>query len=87
MVAANIIAAENDAGGVLNIAQGVGITINQLAEVIIELFSSKVKPIHEEPRLGDIRHSLADITKAKAFGYDPKYTLRDGLEETIKRFE
>jgi UDP-glucose 4-epimerase len=84
VVAVNILTAENDVSGVFNIARGESVTINQLAGLIIELSSSNVRPIYEEPRPGDIRHSLADITKAKAFGYDPKYTLRDGLTETIR---
>jgi nucleoside-diphosphate-sugar epimerase len=33
-----------------------------------------------------VRHSLADISKAKNFGYEPRRRLIEGLEETIKRF-
>jgi UDP-glucose 4-epimerase len=84
VVAVNILTVENDVSGVFNIARGESVTINQLAGLIIELSGSNVRPIYEESRPGDIRHSLADITKAKAFGYDPKYTLRDGLTETIR---
>ena len=85
-VEANILAAEGDACGVFNISQGESTTINQLAELIIELVGNNVQPIHQEPRLGDIKHSLADVSKAKAFGYKPKYDLRAGLAETIRWF-
>jgi UDP-glucose 4-epimerase len=85
-VEANILAAESDACGLFNISQGESITINRLAELIMELVGNKVKPIHQEPRAGDIRHSLADISKAKAFGYEPKYDLKAGLAETIGWF-
>jgi len=85
-VEANILAAEGDACGVFNISQEESITINQLAELIIELVGNNVQPIHQEPRLGDIKHSLADVSKAKAFGYEPKYDLRAGLAETIRWF-
>jgi len=42
---------------------------------------------HQAPRFGDVRDSLADISKARAIGYEPRYSLADGLRETIKRFE
>jgi len=83
-VAASIRAVQSDAGGIYNIGRGESTTINQLAELIIELVGHKVEPIHQEPRPGDIRHSLADISKAKSFGYEPKYNLAAGLGETIR---
>jgi len=85
-VVANILAAEGDVSGVFNIGQGESTSINQLAELIMELIGNNVQPIHQEPRLGDIKHSLADVSKAKAFGYKPKYDLRAGLAETIRWF-
>jgi len=39
-----------------------------------------------EPRPGDIRHSLADISQAKKFGYVPAYELKEGLRETIEEW-
>lgn len=86
VVEANILAAENDACGVFNISRGESITINQLAELITGLVGNKVELIHQKPRPGDIRHSLADISKAKAFGYESKYALEVGLAETARWF-
>ena len=64
------------------------ITINQLANLSIKLMGkSNIKPIYEEPRLGDIRDSLANIARAGTFGYFPKYSLEEGLRETITRFK
>lgn len=83
-VVANILAAQSDACGVFNISRGESIKINQLVELIIELVGDNIKPIHQEPRPGDIKHSLADISKAKTFGYKPKYSLEAGLAETIR---
>jgi len=84
---ANILAAESDATGIFNIGGGESVTINQLAKLCIKMFSNFcVNPIHEEPRLGDIKDSLADITKAKIFGYSPKYDLEEGLYDTIRTF-
>jgi len=86
-VEANILAAESEACGVFNISRGENISINELAALIIDLLNGKVKPVHQEPRAGDIKHSLADISKAKAFGFEPKYDVKTGLVETIKWFD
>lgn len=40
-------------------------------------------PIFAEPRPGDVRHSLADISKARALGYAPTHRLADGIEESV----
>jgi UDP-glucose 4-epimerase len=85
-VEANILAAERDACGIFNIGKGEKLSINELAELIIELVGNKVDTIHQEPRPGDIRHSLAEISKARGFGYEPKYCLETGLRETIEWF-
>jgi len=85
-VKANILAVHSNASCLYNISQGKSTTINRLAELIIELVGNKVELIHQEPRPGDIRHSLADIAKAKGFGYEPRYNLEAGLGETIRWF-
>ena len=84
-VEANILAAESNASGVFNIGRGKSITINELAKLVTKLTGNNVEPVHQEPREGDIRHSLADISQAKIFGYEPRYNLEEGLEET-RRF-
>ncbi len=86
VVEANILAAQSDVCGVFNVSRGESITINRLTELIIELVGNKVEPVHQELRPGDIRYSIADISKAKAFGYEPKYSLKDGLAETVRWF-
>lgn len=86
VVQANILAAENNAEGAYNIGGGKDITINRLAEIILNLMQKDLKPIHEKPRLGDPRHTLADISKARGFGYQPRWTLDNGIKRTIKEF-
>ncbi len=79
-VEANILAAESDARGVFNIGGGGHrITINALARLATNIMGKNIEPIHEDPRPGDIKHSLADISKARTFGYNPKYSLEEGL--------
>jgi UDP-glucose 4-epimerase len=87
VVEANILAAESNASGIFNIGRGESISINSLAELIIGLVGNNVEPIYEDPRPGDIRHSLADISRARAFDYKPKWTLEEGLRETIGSFQ
>ncbi len=86
-VQANIRAMQSDAQGVFNIACGRRISLNELAAVLMEIVGLHLHPIYEEPRPGDVRDSLADISRAReAFGYDPRYSLRDGLRETVAWF-
>lgn len=83
VVEANIAAAESDVTGVFNIGGGVGITINELAAKIITILGKDLRPKHEEPRTGEVRDSIADLTLSNSIGYRPKWSLEDGLRETI----
>lgn len=85
-VDAALLAARSDMCGVFNISSGEGVSINRLAELIIKLTGKKLKPIHQEERDGDIKHSLADISRARAFGFEPRYSLEGGLAETLRWF-
>ena len=87
VVEANILAAESNASGVFNIGGGGNqISINKLASLVSRLIGKNVDPIYEKPRPGDIMHSLADISKAKIFSYEPKFSLEEGLYETVRSF-
>ncbi len=88
VVKANILAAESESTGVFNIAGGKRISINDLARRIMNILNVKLEPIYEKPRLGDIKHSLADISLSKMkIGYHPEYDIDKGLGETIKWFK
>jgi len=87
VVAASILAAESGASGLFNVARGKSITINELAKLVITITGKKIAPVYREPRPGDVKHSLADISRAKSFGYEPKYSLEEGLKETIRSFQ
>jgi len=87
VVRANISAAESDATGVFNIGQGRRVTINELARLIIHIMNKDLGVIYQGARPGDIRHSLADINKARLFGYEPQYDLERGLKETINNLQ
>ena len=84
VVQANIRAMESEAQGVFNVAYCTRIDLVELATQIMEIIGITVPILYEPPRIGDVRDSLADISRAQeAFGYAPDYTVRSGLEETI----
>ncbi|MEW5786052.1 MAG: SDR family oxidoreductase [Bacillota bacterium] len=89
VVEANIQAcfAPEAAGKVFNIGCGRRITLNELLDVLKQIIKSDVIPVHREPRPGDVRHSLADITRAReSLGYEPAVSLQEGLEKTVAWF-
>ena len=87
VINANILAAESKETGVFNIAQGKRISINDLIKTLTNVIGKNPEIIYDDVRPGDIKHSLADISKAnKKINYEPKYNIKDGLEETVKWF-
>jgi len=85
IVQANIKAMEGDTHGIFNIAYCQRISLNTLAHMIMEIAGKTVPVRYDAPREGDILDSLADITKAKKMiHYAPEYTVKTGLEETIR---
>jgi len=71
--------------GVFNIGSGEGVTINYLARLILRLMGREdLRPVYAPPRPGDIRHSIADTTRAKKeLKYEPKIKLETGIKELI----
>jgi len=87
VVQANVLAMESDATGVFNVAAGQRISVNDLAGMVMEVIGNRVDCVHEEPRAGDVRDSLGDISRAYAgFGYVPRYGMEEGLRATIGWF-
>jgi nucleoside-diphosphate-sugar epimerase len=87
VVEANLRAAETEKGigQIINIANGERITLNQLLDELKSLTGkSEVKADYQPTRSGDVRHSLADITRARELlGFEPRVGLREGLQLTI----
>lgn len=75
---------ESAEGQVFNIGSGKPTSIDELANTILSLAGSNLGVVHEAPRLGDIKHSYADASKAsKLLDYKPTKALRDGLREIL----
>jgi UDP-N-acetylglucosamine/UDP-N-acetyl-alpha-D-glucosaminouronate 4-epimerase len=90
VVQANLLAmsARHLRGEAINIACGERTSLNQLVNALRKILGSKVSPIYEEPRKGDVRHSLADIRKGKEIlNYEPKVGLELGLRKTVEFFQ
>lgn len=94
VIQANLLAAvtQNPAAinQIFNVAYGEATSLNQLATSIIELLAKYIPEVKNIPltygpeRAGDVKHSLADITKAKSYlGYAPKYNVARGLSKSI----
>jgi UDP-N-acetylglucosamine 4-epimerase len=94
VVQANILAAvtrdKNALNDVYNIAVGQRTTLKELHQLIHDGLSNytklqKIEPGFRDFRSGDVKHSLADISKAKSkLGYKPSHTVREGIFETTK---
>lgn len=69
---------------VINIGCGERITLNELVYKINTILNTDIAPLYNETRVGDVKHSLADITKAKQIlGYEPKVDTDMGLKKLI----
>ncbi|HSO00605.1 MAG TPA: SDR family oxidoreductase [Candidatus Nanopelagicales bacterium] len=90
-VLANLLAAtapRRFTGEVMNIAGGRRIGLNELVKEISRVLGREVAVDHLDPRPGDIRHSLADISRAKELiGYEPRVRWEDGIKPTVAYLE
>jgi len=85
---ANIQSMKQEVEGIFNIACGERISVNELATIVMELVGVNLAVIYDAPRSGDIKDSLAEISRArKELKYNPEHSLTDGLEETIRWFQ
>jgi UDP-glucose 4-epimerase len=88
-VEANVLAsrAPSAKGAVINVAGGRRTSLNQLLATIRRQTGARVEAVHEQARVGDVRHSLASLDRARELlGYAPAVGLELGLERTIESF-
>jgi UDP-N-acetylglucosamine 4-epimerase len=78
----------NTKGAIFNIAVGEQITLNKLIEFLQKFINTNIQPTYKTERPGDIRNSLADITKAKTIlNYQPTIKVEDGIKQTLDWFK
>lgn len=76
---------ERCAGGFYNIGYGSRISINELYNKIKSTLNKNINAVHVAPRQGDVRDSLADISKAReGLSYEPKFNIYSGIEKTVE---
>jgi UDP-glucose 4-epimerase len=74
----------------INFGTGKEVSIVDLANKIIDLCGKKgnIKPVHVEPRIGEVKRLIADATKAKnLLGWEPKYNLEEGLNAFVQWYK
>ncbi len=91
VVMANMSAMESESnfkGQAVNVAHGEKTTVNEVLELIEKYTGKKLELEKRPPRKGDVKHTHADISKAKELlGYDPRVKFEEGLKRTIAWFE
>ena len=89
VVHANLAAAANGPGdgSAFNVAYGEQYSLNDLLDMLREELGTDVQAEYGPERPGDVRHSLADISRAReAIGYAPEVSFREGLRRTIQAY-
>jgi nucleoside-diphosphate-sugar epimerase len=89
VVEANLLAlrAFEVSGNVCNIGCGEHITLNKLIRLLEEILGFKSNVNYAAPKPGDVRHSLADVARARRLlGYEPKVMVKEGLRRTVQAF-
>lgn len=79
---------ERVAGRVFNVATGERFSLNETFRILADIVRYKGRPQYATPRAGDVKHSLADISKAKeAMGYEPSVRFEEGLRRTVEWYK
>jgi nucleoside-diphosphate-sugar epimerase len=89
VVQANLLAAtvHGVSGQVFNVGRGTSTTLLSLLEMLRDILGEQIEPIYEPPRAGDVRDSLADMSKTRRqLGFEPQVTIRQGLEQSIEYY-
>jgi UDP-glucose 4-epimerase len=74
-------------GKAFNVACGRRVSLLDLVKILNGILNTSIEPLHEEPRQGDVKHSLADISAAREYlGYEVKVDLEEGLRRTAAWF-
>ncbi len=88
IVAANLLALTGNWTGkseVINIGRGESISLNELVLLLNKVLDTDIKPLYGPERIGDVKHSVADISKAKSqLGFVPAVDLKEGLKKLVQ---
>jgi len=85
----NLLAADAPgvAGRTFNVANGRQTSLLELLAALNELLGTRIDPVFEPARVGDVRESLADISQARKWlGYEPRVGFEEGLKGSIEYY-
>jgi nucleoside-diphosphate-sugar epimerase len=87
VVAANLLVMLHSSvnGKVFNVGTGKSTSLVEIINMLNTLANTNLKPSFQSPRLGDIRHSLADISSLRSLGWEPQVNIIDGLYNLINQ--
>ena len=91
VVHGNLLAMDSESpdvpGQCINVADGHATTLLELMRSLNDMLGTQVEPLFEPPRVGDVRESMADITRArKLLGYEPPVVFQEGLRRSINYY-
>lgn len=87
VVQANILAAERNSTGFenYNVGYGKATSLNDLLEMLKQIYDKEISIKYHAPRQGDIRESVSDNRKLRdKLGFVPRFTVKEGLEELAR---
>jgi len=87
VVQANLLALERDPGGPVNIATGMGTSVNDLFAMLAQLAGFREEPVYAAARAGEVHTIYLDNARARErLGWQPTTSLREGLARTLEAF-
>jgi UDP-glucose 4-epimerase len=85
VVEANALALELGSGEMLNLGTGVGTSVNDIVRELNAILGTRIEPIHEPPRAGEVQRIYLDAARArKVLGWTPRVPFREGLTRTVE---
>lgn len=74
--------------GIFNVGTGIGTSVDEMAKILCDKINPQIKPVYANAVPGELRHSIADISKIKnMLGFEPKYRLEDYIDGVIKQYD
>lgn len=81
---ANLLAADSEASGEVNIATGIETSVSEILALIQAAAGTEIEPIYGEPRIGDLQRCVLDSRRAaEVLGWRPTVALADGIADTV----
>jgi UDP-glucose 4-epimerase len=85
VVEANVLALDRGGGEMVNIGTGVGTSVNDIVRELNAVLGTRIEPIYEPPRPGEVQRIYLDATRAgRVLGWKPQVAFTEGLRRTVE---